>query len=106
MEFKKSELTILLIQLQATKGDKEIGLLNEKISLGLKRRLAKIQSKAYALYQEYLKDRKEAETDPKELEILNNETVTIEADKVSMVMLEAIESTTSYNWEILEKIAE
>lgn len=106
MNFKKSELNVLLIQLQATKGDKEIGLLNEKITLGLKRRLAKIQAKAYVLYQEYLKDRIEAEKDPKELEILDNEIVTIEAEKVSMVFLETIESTTAYNWDILEKIAE
>lgn len=106
MIFKKSELNLLLIQLQATKGDKEMGLLNEKITLGLKRRLAKIQAKAHTLYEEYLKDRIEAEKDPKELEILNNETVTIEAEKVSMVMLEAIETITAYNWDILEKIAE
>lgn len=115
MKFKKSELfnVLTLTQFQQN-NDGEIthgGLLLEKISLGLKRRLQKIVSLMHPLYQEYLKDRAEVEKLPegeektKELFDLDNEEVTIDHEPVSLAMIEAIETSTNYNWDLIEKIA-
>jgi hypothetical protein len=106
MIFKKSELEILLLQLDATDGKVNMGLLNEKIPLSLKRRLARIRDSSLVLWGQYVKDKEEAKADPKELEILNNEEVIIDLPKVSLAMIEAIDSSYNYNWDILEKIAE
>ena len=110
MKLKKSELNTLLITISSTKTTGEIridqGLLNEKITLGLKRRLQKIYKEAYPLYEEYLADLKECDGNEDEIKMLNDEEVTINHDPVSLAIIEAIETEHNYDWTIIEKIAE
>lgn len=112
MGLKKIELYSSLLQLNATKSDGEqVGLLNENISLGLKRKLQKITNEIAGFYEEYIKDRKEVETKCKddaeklkaELEILNNEVVELTSEKASLAMIEEIKSKYNYDFSLIEK---
>ena len=114
MKLKNKELEPMLLQLSATityadKTTEQIGLLHESISLGTKRRLSKILKAAFPLLQQYQADRKEAEDSKdkdKELEELDNEEVTLDVEKVSIAMIESIQTKTNYDWDLIEKIAE
>lgn len=88
------------------------GLLYENVSLGLKRRLQKIHIALYKKYDELLNDIKEVEfvkeeSDRiKEMEILLNEKIFIDEEKVSLKLIEDIKTDFNYNFELIEKIAQ
>jgi len=108
------------------------GILFEDISLGLKRRLQKIHRDLSTHYSEYVKDvndlknevfkedtskatkkskeQKEAEKAlndkfESELKILDSETVQINHEKVSLSIIEAIQTKHNYDFEVIELIA-
>lgn len=109
------------------------GLLYENITLGLKRRLQKIREAVMEHMQELQADRKEiddkfpvakpekdkeltaeqkAQNDEnikkrkEEMEILLDEEVKIDQEKVRLDMIEAIQTDNNYDWQIIELIAE
>lgn len=110
------------------------GLLHEDITLGMKRRLQKIRKaivehlttlqtdqteirdkfpiKLPAKGKQLLSKKAEQENaenkkkQDAEMEILLNEVVKIDLDKVSLEMLEIIKTEINYDFELLEKIAE
>jgi hypothetical protein len=58
-------------------------------------------------WQEYKKDRIEAQAaGEKEVEILDNEEISIDKQGVDMNILERIESEHNYDFDLLEKIAQ
>ncbi len=90
------------------------GLLSEELPLSAKRRLTKIHKSVYSLYKELAEDgqalRKDCGEDKekfeKEFELLLNEEVEVDAEKVSLSMIEAISTKNTYNFDIIEKFAE
>lgn len=109
------------------------GLLHEDITLGMKRRLQKIRKAVVEHLKSLESDQKEirekfpvklpakgkelskkavsenAENKKKqdaEMEILLNEMVKIDLDKVSLEMVENIKTEVNYDFDLLEKIAE
>lgn len=114
IELKKRDLTNTLLALAGfNKEGKMIqGLLTEKVSLGLKRKLQKIHKEAATHYEEFQKHLAEVtklEEGPikqKELTDLLDEKVTLQAEKASLELIEAIETLAVYDLEVLEKIAE
>ncbi len=111
MKLKKSELfgTLVLIDGSTIDTKEHIGLLSEKISLGLKRRLTKIHASIVVRFNEYQKDKSEAEKSEdveKEIKELNDEEVDIDCEPVSLQMIEQIETQRNYNWSLIEKIAQ
>jgi len=120
LEFEKSELDQVLYTIATYSAPKEgevqkmiSGLLQENISLGLKRRLQKIQTKTQVLYKEYTEDIKELikecgedkERLEKEFDILRKEKVKVDEEPVKMSLIEDISSPHSYNFTIIEKFA-
>jgi len=114
IELKKRDLTPTLLTLAGynKEGKMVQGLLTEKVTLGLKRRLQKIHTEASKHYEEFQKNLAEVnklEEGPikqKELTDLLDEKVTLQAEKVSMELLEKIESEAVYDTAVLELIAE
>lgn len=107
IELLKPELEICLLTLNAVKNNGEqIGILNENISLGLKRKGQKIFDKVLVEYQQYQKDKEECKGKEEDLKELNSEVVKIDADKMSIALIEAITSSNNYDFKIIEKIAE
>jgi len=120
IELKKFELNPVLLQISTYKANEDgtntplSGLLFENLSLREKRKLQKIHKEAYSSFQELTKDVSEIKDklkdSPEELEkeilILINEVVKIDLDKASLEAIEGISSTTSYNFDLIEKIAE
>lgn len=120
IELKKFELNPLLLQISTYKSNEDgtntpiSGLLFENLPLKEKRKLQKIHKEAYKHFQEFVKDHDELREKlkdnkdelEKELIILINETVKIDLDKVSMVAIEEVSSSTSYLFDLIEKIAE
>lgn len=116
IELKKSELQPLLLTISAINpetGQMVSGLLKENLPLGTKRRLQKIHKSALVFYKELIEDdgelRKVCGEDTERLENeikeLFSETVKIDAERVSMSVIESISSETNYNFEIIEKMA-
>lgn len=106
---------VLPILLQILSYDRETdkesgGLLTEEITLGTKRRLQKIRSELLKQNGEIQKAVEEiekiedSELKSKELEELKDETFTINAEPVSLEMIENIKSKVNYDMILLEKI--
>jgi hypothetical protein len=119
LTFKNFELSQSLIQIEAfdsKTGQVISGLLTEKISLGLKRKLQKIQGALIEKYKEYQKNIEgvEAEaklndwdeaTKTKEFIELAEEEVTIDLDHADIKFIEAIETSHNYSFALIEKFA-
>lgn len=118
---KKSQLNLLLIQIDGTISTKEadgstslkpIGLINEEANLGLKRKLRKIQKELLDHFNQLKADVEEvnkiedAEKKKEELERLINETVELKSEKALMSEIEKINSAFAYDFELIELIAE
>jgi len=86
------------------------GLLTEELTLGTKRRLQKIRAELLKQNEEIRKAIEEiekiedSELKLKEIKDLEDETFTINAEPVSLEMIENIKSKTNYNMILLEKI--
>jgi hypothetical protein len=108
MELKKEKLyaTLLVLDSQRKSGEEVIiqGILNEKITLGLKRRGQKILKAVATHYQEYENDLKECGENESEINELNNEVVKLDCEPLSLQMIEAIETENNYNWDLIEKL--
>ena len=114
MKIKKSQIVPLLKTLvlfdEDTKQEKS-GLLTEKIPMSLRRRLQRIRADILVEYHKLvkeendLKERASKEEFEKELDILVNEEVDIKQDFVSLDMIEAIETSVNYDFELIELIA-
>lgn len=115
IELSKSNLEPLLLNISAVNsetGQLVSGLLTENIPLGTKRRLQKIHKAALVFYKELIEDDKEVRVNAgedtekleKELKELYSETVKVDAEKVSMSIIESISSKINYNFEVIEKI--
>lgn len=107
MKLKNREIEPLLMSIMFFKdGNPDGGLLTEKITLGLRRRLQKIRQALILQYEVFKKDLEDAQVAGKqEIEILMDEEFEIQCEPVSMQMIEEIESTTNYDMSIIEKIA-
>lgn len=120
IELKKFELNPVLLQISTYKTNQDgtntpvSGLLFENLSLREKRKLQKIHKKVYQEFQEFVKEYDELKDklkdSPEELEkemiILINEVVKVDIDKISLSAIEEISSSTPYNFDLIEKIAE
>lgn len=118
IKFKKNEINSALVILSANYkiGDevKTIGLLHEEITLGLKRRLQEMQAELVTLWNKYQGQTNEVnetcKDDPEklkaELKILDEEEVELNAQKVSLAMIEEIKTTNNYDFVIIKKFAE
>lgn len=114
LEKHELEPTLLLISTYDKEGKKlESGLLSEAISLGTKRRLQKIHKELYKNYLELIEDVKQNQKEcgedqeklKKENEELLKEVVEINAEPVSLALIENITTNTNYNFTLIEKIA-
>jgi hypothetical protein len=112
---KKKELKAALLSIasfDAKTGEIVGGLLTEKISLGLKRKLQKIHEAVQKEFQQMLKDIEEIkkieneEEQNKEFNDILEEDVTLLVDKARLDMIETIETDRVYDFTLLEKIAE
>lgn len=108
MIIKKGELEKVLIQISGRTSDgRDVGLIYEKISLGLKRRLKQIAKELNGHFEQYRIDLVEAQkAGDKEVTILNKEEVLIDQEKVLLSMILEIESETNYDFDLIEKIAQ
>jgi len=121
IELKKYELEPVLLQITTFKQNVEngpyapiSGLMLENLPLKEKRKLQKIQKKVLESYQELLKDaasiKEELKDNKEELEketkTLLEETVKIDLEKASLVVIDEIKSSVIYNFDLIEKIAE
>jgi hypothetical protein len=114
MKFLTSDIipilqTLLVYDIETKK---EIGgLLTEKLSLSLKRRLQKIRTDTFKLYQQLVIDEKEIrdkatpETLNDELNKLFSEEVEIQQEYADIKFIEAIETTANYDFSVIEKFA-
>lgn len=120
IELKKSELESALLTIcqfslpKENESQKMIGgLLMENLPLGDKRGLQKIHKLVIEEYKQFIEDFKsmnevckdDKEKLEKELKILLDEVVKLNADPVKMSSIESISTTNNYNFEIIEKIA-
>lgn len=114
--FKNSELSPALMQLMAfdsKTGSVVSGLLTEKLTLGTKRKLQKIQTKLLDHYKEYVKHIEEidkecaddAEKKEAEIKTLNDEEVKADVDFVDIKFIESIETESNYDFSLIEKFA-
>lgn len=107
IEILKCELEAVLITLNAVNSDgKNVGLLHEKISLGLKRRGQRIFETILPELERYKKEFTECNGDESEIKELNNELIKLDIPKLSLSMIEQIESQYNYDFKIIEKISE
>ena len=106
MKLKNSDVTAILLTLLTYKEGKEFsGLLLENIPLSLKRRLQKIRKDLLAKSEELQKDFEEVKDKPEEVKILLDEEFELNHEFVSLEMIEAINSSVNYDFDIIEKIA-
>jgi len=109
IELKKSQLepVLILIDGTLTEGKKStaVGLVRQKITLGTKRRLFKIFKLVADEFNQYGKDKKEA-VDNNELEELNNEVVKIDAEKIKISLIDELETELTFDFDLLDLIAE
>lgn len=116
LKLKNYEIEQALVQIVAFSPKTSLpvtGLLTETLSLGAKRRLQKLHTKLLEKYKEYADDIKEIEKEcgddlekrSKEIDQLNNEEVTIDAEPVDLKSIEAITSAQNYDFGIIEKFA-
>ena len=114
---KKIEIEKVLIQIIAfdPKTQKpSAGLLTESTTLGMKRRLQKIHTVLMDKYKEYGEDIKKIEDEcgedmdkrKTEIDMLNEEYVSIDCQPIDSKQLDSIVTDTNYNFDILEKICE
>lgn len=111
MKVKNSELKALLLMIASQKEENgkiiPLGLVNESISLGVKRRLQKIFKEAHKFYLEFEEDVKAVpEGSEEEMNKLFDEEITLAQEPVSLTMLEAIQTENNYDWDLIEKIAQ
>jgi len=106
MKLKNSDITPILLTLLLYKEGKEFsGLLLENIPLSLKRRLQKIRKDLLLKNEELLKEFEEVKDNPEEVKIILEEEFELNHEFVSIEMIESINSSVNYNFEIIEKIA-
>jgi hypothetical protein len=106
MKLKNSDVTPILLTLLIYKEGKEFsGLLLENIPLSLKRRLQKIRKDLLLKSEELQKDFEEVKDKPEEIKILLDEEFELNHEFVSLEMIEAINSSVNYDFDIIEKIA-
>lgn len=106
MKLKNSDVTPILLTLLTYKEGKEFsGLLLENIPLSLKRRLQKIRKDLLLKSEELQKDFEEVKHKPEEIKILFDEEFELNHEFVSLEMIEAINSSVNYDFDIIEKIA-
>jgi hypothetical protein len=106
MKLKNSDVTPILLTLLTYKEGKEFsGLLLENIPLSLKRRLQKIRKDLLVKSEELQKDFEEVKDKPEEIKILLDEEFELNHEFVSLEMIEAINSSVNYDFDIIEKIA-
>lgn len=115
---KKSEIIPLLMQIGVYSQETGAligGLLSEKLTLGTKRLLQRIQKALQLEYEQFEKERNEVfnlekegktkEEVQKELLDLLNEDVTLEIERLDIKKIEEIETNANYEFSLLEKIA-
>lgn len=114
MKFKNSEINqilMLLAQYNAKDGTMVGGLLSEKMTLGLRRRLQKIRAAFLVKHEELVKDAEEIKKLPEaeqeaEFKKLFDEEVEITFEPASLEMIEAIDTNANYEMTLIEKIAQ
>jgi hypothetical protein len=116
MKIKNSEITPLLVTLvtyNKETGAMVGGLLSEKMSLGLRRRLQKIREALLAKHSELVKDMEEVnkqlpegEERNGEMHKLLDEEVEVTFEPASLAMIEAIDTAANYDMALIEKIAQ
>jgi hypothetical protein len=114
MKIKNSEITPLLVTLvtyNKETGAMVGGLLSEKMSLGLRRRLQKIREALLAKHTEFVKDMEEVNELPEgersaEGQKLLDEEVEVTFEPASLAMIEAIDTAANYDMALIEKIAQ
>ena len=120
LEFKKSELEAILLTISSYSLPKEgeqqkmiSGLLKEPITLGTKRKLQKIHKLTQESYKDFIEQFKEAQKEcgedkeklEKEIKLLFDEVVKIDAEPIQISQIENISTTDNYNFDIIEKFA-
>lgn len=111
MEIEKRYIEPILLQLEAydVKTGKPYGLLFENISLGLRRKLQKINKwllQEYRTFMEELKEAKAAEDSSVEVEKLLAETVKSDLDYALIAEIDKIQTDKNYKGELIEMIAQ
>lgn len=114
MKLKNSEINqilMLLAQYNAKDGTMVGGLLSEKMTLGLRRRLQKIRAAILVKHEELVKDAEEIKKLPEaeqeaEFKKLFDEEVEITFEPASLEMIEAIDTNINYEMTLIEKIAQ
>lgn len=114
MKIKNSEITPLLITLVTYNRETNAmvgGLLSEKMSLGLRRRLQKIREALLSKHTELVKDMEEVNKLPEgernaEMQKLLDEEVEVTFEPASLAMIEAIDTAANYDMALIEKIAQ
>lgn len=114
MTIKKSQVVPLLsnIAMYSKDGQMISGLLKEKITLGTKRRLQKIQKQLISEYEQLKKDVEQikseckSEDQEKEIQELMNEEINLNCEKISFSQIENLETESCYDFDLLEKICE
>lgn len=113
MKIKKKDISgvlLLIHSFDSTTGAPVAGLLWENISLGTKRRLQKISKELIKAIEEYKNELAEVEKveeskRAEELKILQEEEVDISAEPIQMSVIEGIETTKNYDFQMIEIIA-
>lgn len=112
-KFKNSELYSVLSQLMLvdSKTSKMVGgLLSEEMTLGLRRRLQKIQKAFLVPYEEFQKDlepimkMEDGEAKDAEFKKLLEEERNVDFEPASMEMIEKIDTKANYDMALLERI--
>lgn len=113
---KKKQIEVLMINLlgfHPDNGMPNTGLLLERLSLGTKRRLTRIHEKLAVELERLKHDDKEVKATYEgdgekimlELDILYNETVSIDVEPALMSEIEKIETEKMYDFPLIELIA-
>lgn len=115
---KKSEINSLLIQLDGHRKNgnsvQQVGLLNEKLSLGTKRIIKNITKELAEKWVSYLEDLQEIDKAVKdnpelnrdeEIKKLNAEEFELASEKFDKSFIDGIQSDFNYDFDLLEKIS-
>lgn len=126
LTFKNSELEQVLFSISSYDKDSGKlvgGLLNEALTLGTKRKLQKIHKPTHKLFEEFVEDFKKIQeacktgenekNEPiydqeklkKEVQILLDEEVKVDAEPIQLFQIENISTEQNYNFDIIEKFA-
>ena len=115
IKIKKRQLEALLLQLHATNGKGEtLGLLSLELPLSFKRKTQRIFNDLAKHWEELEKDRKEIiekkdltqEQKQAEFDILLDEEVSVDQEKVKLSFLDNVTTKVNPDFELLELIGE